>query len=119
MLGRLVNFLLGVMIVGGGECWSVVNVVRFPRPTPRRWVGGPTSQKGGDETVSVSASFRCSLMGQCDTDLEFCLSKDSSGAPKVGNDHRWKVQGEFESRVRAMKSFTQHSRDINAKFTRQ
>ena len=24
MLGRLVNFLLGVMIVGGGECWSVV-----------------------------------------------------------------------------------------------
>ena len=23
MLGRLVNFLLGVMIVGGGECWSV------------------------------------------------------------------------------------------------
>ena len=26
MLGRLVNFLLGLMIVGGGECWSVVNV---------------------------------------------------------------------------------------------
>ena len=39
MLGRLVNFLLGVMIVGGGECWSVVNVVRFPQPTPRRGDG--------------------------------------------------------------------------------
>ena len=72
------------------------------------------SRKGGDETVSVSASFRCSLMGECDTDLEFCLSKDSSGAPKVGIDHRWQVQGEFESRVRAMKSFTRHSRDSGA-----
>ena len=72
------------------------------------------SRKGGDETVSVSASFRCSLMGECDTDLEFCLSKDSSGAPKVGIDHRRKVQGEFESRVRAMKSFTRHSRDSGA-----
>ena len=92
-------------------------VVRFPLPSPRRWVGGPMSQKGGDETVSVSASFRCSLMGECDTDLEFCLSKDSSGAPKVGIDHRWQVQGEFESRVRAMKSFTRHSRDINATLT--
>ena len=77
------------------------------------------SRKGGDETVSVSASFRCSLIGECDTDLEFCLSKDSSGAPKVGIDHRWKVQGEFESRVRAKKSFTRHSRDISAIFTRQ
>ena len=77
------------------------------------------SRKGGDETVSVSASFRCSLMGECDTDLEFCLSKDSSGAPKVGIDHRWQVQGEFESRVRAMKSFTRHSRNIHATFTRQ
>ena len=76
------------------------------------------SRKGGDETVSVSASFRCSLMGECDTDLEFCLSKDSSGAPKVGIDHRWQVQGEFESRVRAMKSFTRHSRDIHATFMR-
>ena len=76
------------------------------------------SRKGGDETVSVSASFRCSLMGECDTDLEFCLSKDSIGAPKVGIGHRWKVQGEFESRVRAMKSFTRHSRDINATLTR-
>ena len=76
------------------------------------------SRKGGDETVSVSASFRCSLMGECDTDLEFCLSKDSIGAPKVGIGHRWKVQGEFESRVRAMKSFTRHSRDINATVAR-
>ena len=76
------------------------------------------SRKGGDETVSVSASFRCSLMGECDIDLEFCLSKDSSGAAKVGIDHRWKVQGEFESRVRAKKSFTQNSRDINATLTR-
>ena len=77
------------------------------------------SRKGGDETVSVSASFRCSLMGECDTDLEFCLSKDSSGAPKVGIDHRWKVQEEFESRVRAKKSFTRHSSDSSAIFTRQ
>ena len=76
------------------------------------------SRKGGDETVSVSASFRCSLMGECDTDLEFCLSKDSSGAPKVGIDHRWQVQGEFESRVRAMKSFTRHSRNIHATVAR-
>ena len=80
-------------------------------------------RKGGDETVSVSASFRCSLMGECDTDLEFCLSKDSSGAPKVGIDHRWKVQGEFESRVTEKKiihaTFTRHSRDSSAIFTRQ
>ena len=76
------------------------------------------SRKGGDETVSVSASFRCSLMGECDTDLEFCLSKDSIGAPKVGIGHRWKVQGEFESRVRAMKSFTRHSRNIHATVAR-
>ena len=75
------------------------------------------SRKGGDETVSVSASFRCLLTGECDIDLEFCLSKDSSGAPKVGIDRRWKVQGEFESRVRAKKSFTQHLRDIHATFT--
>ena len=77
------------------------------------------SRKGGDETVSVSASFRCSLMGECDTDLEFCLSKDSSGAPKVGIDHRWKVQGEFESRIRAKRPIARHSRDISATMWRQ
>ena len=78
------------------------------------------SRKGRDETVSVSASFRCSLMGECDTDLEFCLSKDSIGAPKVGIDHRWKVQGEFESRVRAKKiihvTVARYSRDRSATF---
>ena len=49
------------------------------------------SRNGGDETVSVSASFRCSPMGECDTDLEFCLSKDLIGVPKVGIDHRWNL----------------------------
>ena len=72
------------------------------------------ARKGGDESVLVSAGYKCSLMGECDTYLEFCLSKDSIGAPKVGIDHRWKVQGEFESRIRAMKSFTRHSRDSGA-----
>ena len=47
MLGRLVNFLLGVMIVGGGECWSVVNVVRFRGPTPRRSTGDQRPKKVG------------------------------------------------------------------------
>ena len=70
------------------------------------------SRKGGDETVSVSASFRCSLMGECDTDLEFCLSKDSSGAPKVGIDHRWKVCLKVALQQR------NHSRDIHATVAR-
>ena len=73
------------------KCHNWRYLVRFPRPTPRRWVGGPMSRKGGDETVSVSASFRCSPMGECDTDLEFCLSKDLIGVPKVGIDHRWNL----------------------------
>ena len=49
------------------------------------------AQKGGDETVLVSAGYKCSLMGECDTDLEFCLSKDLIGVPKVGIDHRWNL----------------------------
>ena len=76
------------------------------------------SRKGGDETVSVSASFRCSLMGECDTDLEFCLSKDSIGAPKVRIDECYKLQEQFESRIRAKRPVAGHSRDIHETFTR-
>ena len=53
---------------------SLVSLVRLPRPTPRRWVGGPMSRKGGNETVLGSAHFRCLSMGECDTYLEFDMS---------------------------------------------
>ena len=73
-------------------------VVRFPRPTPRRWVGGPMPRKGGNETVLGSARFRCSSMGECDTYLEFCMSKDSIGAAEFGFGQPCTAQGQFESR---------------------
>ena len=41
-------------------------------------------RKGGNETVLGSACFRCSTMGECDTYLEFCMSKDSIGAAEFG-----------------------------------
>ena len=61
-----------------------ISTSQVPPPTPRRWVGGPMSRKRGKETVSISASFRCSgsLMGECDTNLELCLSKDSICTPQ-------------------------------------
>ena len=40
-------------------------------------------RKGGDENVLVSAGYRCSLMEECDTYLEFCMSKDSIGAAEL------------------------------------
>ena len=79
-------------------CHSLSDVVRFPRPTPRRWVGGPMSRKGGNETVLGSAHFRCSSLGECDTYLEFCMSKDSIGAAEFGFGQPCTAQGQFESR---------------------
>ena len=40
-------------------------------------------------------------MGECDTYVEFYLSKDSIGPPQVQIDHPWTVIGQFESRSRA------------------
>ena len=73
-------------------------LVRFPRPTPRRWVGGPMPRKGGNETVLGSTRFRCSPMRECDTYLEFCMSKDSIGAAEFGFGQPCTAQGQFESR---------------------
>ena len=42
------------------------------------------SRKGGNETVLGSAHFRCLSMGECDTYLEFDMSKDSIGAAEFG-----------------------------------
>ena len=56
------------------------------------------SQKGGDETVLVSACFRCSTMGECDTYLEFDMSKDSIGADELGVGQPCTAQGQFKSR---------------------
>ena len=79
-------------------------LVRFPRPTPRRWVGGPMPRKGGNETVLGSARFRCSSMGECDTYLEFDMSKDSIGAAEFGFGQPCTAQGQFKSRKGAKMS---------------
>ena len=42
------------------------------------------SRKGGYQTVLVSACFRRSPMGECDTYLEFYMSKDSIVAAELG-----------------------------------
>ena len=39
-------------------------------------------------------------MGECGKYVEFCLSKDSIGAPQVQIDYPWTVIGQFESRSR-------------------
>ena len=57
--------------------------------------GGPMPRKGGNETVLGSARFRCSSMGECDTYLEFCLSKDSIGTP-LTNHIICTALGQFE-----------------------
>ena len=86
-------------------------LVRFPRPTPRRWVGGPMPRKGGNETVLGSAHFRCSSMGECDTYLEFCMSKDSIGAAEFGFGQPCTAQGQFKSRKGAKRSPLRHPCD--------
>ena len=55
------------------------------------------SQKGGYETVLVSACFRCSLMGECDKYLEFYMSKESIGAAEFGFGQPCTAQGQFKS----------------------
>ena len=66
------------------NCYRLIvsYIVRFPRPTPKRWVGRSMFQKGGYETVLVSACFRCSPMGEYDSYLEFY--KDSIGSAELG-----------------------------------
>ena len=62
------------------------------------------SRKGGNETVLGSARFRCSSMGECDTYLEFCMSKDSIGAAEFGFGQPCTAQGQFKSRKGAKMS---------------
>ena len=61
-------------------------------------------RKGGNETVLGSARFRCSSMGECDTYLEFCMSKDSIGAAEFGFGQPCTAQGQFKSRKGAKMS---------------
>ena len=62
------------------------------------------TRKGGNETVLGSARFRCSSMGECDTYLEFCMSKDSIGAAEFGFGQPCTAQGQFKSRKGAKMS---------------
>ena len=55
-------------------------------------------QKGGNETVLGSTRFRCSPMRECDTYLEFDMSKDSIGAADIGFGQPCTAQGQFKSR---------------------
>ena len=55
-------------------------------------------RKGGNETVLGSTRFRCSPMRECDTYLEFDMSKDSIGAAEFGFGQPCTAQGQFESR---------------------
>ena len=61
-------------------------------------------QKGGNETVLGSARFRCSSMRECDTYLEFDMSKDSIGAAEFGFGQPCTAQGQFKSRKGAKMS---------------
>ena len=54
-------------------------------------------RKGGNETVLGSAHFRCSPMGECDTYLEFDMSKDSIGAAEFGFGQPCTAQEQFKS----------------------
>ena len=54
-------------------------------------------RKGGNETVLGSTLFRCSPMRECDTYLEFCMSKDSIGAAEFGFGQSSTAQGQFKS----------------------
>ena len=54
-------------------------------------------RKGGNETVLGSARFRCSSMGECDTYLEFYMSKDLIGAAEFGFGQPCTAQGQFKS----------------------
>ena len=55
-------------------------------------------RKGGNETVLGSTRFRCSPMRECDTYLEFDMSKDSIGAAEFGFGQPCTAQGQFKSR---------------------
>ena len=54
-------------------------------------------RKGGNETVLGSTRFRCSPMRECDTYLEFDMSKDSIGAAEFGFGQPCTAQGQFKS----------------------
>ena len=53
--------------------------------------------KGGNETVLGSTRFRCSPMRECDTYLEFDMSKDSIGAAEFGFGQPCTAQEQFKS----------------------
>ena len=53
-------------------------------------------RKGGNEIVLGSARFRCSPMRECDTYLEFCMSKDSIGAAEFGFGQPCTAQGQSQ-----------------------
>ena len=61
-------------------------------------------RKGGNETVLGSTRFRCSPMRECDTYLEFDMSKDSIGAAEFGFGQPCTAQGQFKSRQGAKMS---------------
>ena len=69
------------------------------------------SRKGGNETVLGSAHFRCSPMGECDSYLEFCMSKDSIGAAEFGFGQPCTAKGQFKSRKGAKRSPLRHPCD--------
>ena len=54
-------------------------------------------RKGGNETVLGSTRFRCSPMRECDTYLEFDMSKDSIGAAEFGFGQPCTAQEQFKS----------------------
>ena len=66
---------------------SLTSEVRRGTNAPKRW----------NETVLGSARFRCSSMGECDTYLEFDMSKDSIGAAEFGFGQPCTAQEQFKS----------------------
>ena len=104
------------------EYWDNINarfmLDRFP-PWLQKSGGGPMPRKGGNETVLGSTRFRCSPMRECDTYLEFCMSKDSIGAAELWVGHPCLAQGQFKSRKGAKMSPWRHPGDNLATTWRQ
>ena len=68
-------------------------------------------RKGGNETVLGSTRFRCSPMRECDTYLEFDMSKDSIGAAEFGFGQPCTAQEQFKSCKGAKRSPLTHPCD--------
>ena len=67
----------------GHQLILLLSLSQVPTTHSQEMDRGTNVPKSGNETFSDSATFRCSLMGECDTDLEFCLSMGSIVAIKV------------------------------------